>query len=48
MTRKSGPVCVSVINTRRCVGKTAIVALLARYISRAIGLNSLAADLDWQ
>lgn len=45
-TRKA-PVVVSVINLKGGVGKTTVVALLARYAARR-GLNVLAVDLDPQ
>ena len=48
MTRKSGPVCVSVINMKGGVGKTTIAALLGRYASVKLDLEVLAVDLDPQ
>ena len=48
MTRKGGPVCVSVINMKGGVGKTTIAALLGRHASMELGLKVLAVDLDPQ
>ena len=42
MTRKSGPVCVSVINMKGGVGKTTVAALLGRHASMELGLKVLA------
>lgn len=49
MSKEAGksPVVVSVINLKGGVGKTTVVALLARYAARK-GLNVLAVDLDPQ
>ena len=48
MTRKSGPVCVSVINMKGGVGKTTVAALLGRHASMELGLKVLVVDLDPQ
>jgi chromosome partitioning protein len=48
MTRKSGPLCVCVINMKGGVGKSTIAALLARYAYRSRRADVLAVDLDPQ
>ena len=48
MSKKQGPICISVINMKGGVGKTTIAALLGRYASITLNLKVLAVDLDPQ